>query len=157
MEFITTDILLYTALGLIIILAIWLAVLDRRLSRILVGKNAKTLEDSILFLADKTKELSRGQKTHVEQIELILEKLETTVRGVHTVRFNPFHGTGSGGNQSFATAFVNNHGEGVVISSIYSRDRVSVYAKPLSNFTSEYELTGEEQKAIAGAKEKNHA
>ncbi|NIT70429.1 DUF4446 family protein, partial [candidate division KSB1 bacterium] len=59
--------------------------------------------------------------------------------GVGTVRFNPFKGTGGG--QSFAAAFLSEHGNGVVISTLYSRERVSVFAKPIQSFASEYELT----------------
>ncbi len=39
-------------------------------------------------------------------------------------------------------------GEGVVVSSIYTRDKVSVYAKPLTNKQSPYELTEEERESI---------
>ena len=74
---------------------------------------------------------------------------------MHTVRFNPFKGTGAGGNQSFATALLNENGDGVVLSSLYSRERVSVYAKPVQKFSSEYELSGEEKQAIKSAKNLN--
>ena len=73
--------------------------------------------------------------------------------GVETVRFNPFKGDGSGGNQSFSTAFVNEEGDGVVISSLYSRERVSVFAKPVKKMSSEYEMTAEEKESLQKAKE----
>ena len=82
------------------------------------------------------------------------ERLKRSVQSVETVRFNPFKGTGDGGNQSFATAFINEEGDGVVISSLYSRDRVSVFSKPLKNHTSEHEMSGEEKEALEEAKKK---
>ena len=74
------------------------------------------------------------------------------MRGVGTVRFNPFKGTGDGGHQSFATAFLDETGNGIVLSTLYIRDRVGIYAKPLKKGRSEYELTGEERKAIEEAR-----
>ena len=63
-----------------------------------------------------------------------------------------FEGTGEGGQQSFATAFLSEEGNGVVVSSIRARDRVGIYAKPIASHASEYELTEEERAAIAKAR-----
>ena len=45
-------------------------------------------------------------------------------------------------------------GNGVVLSSLYSRERMSVFAKPIKNNKSEYELTAEEKEALKGAEVK---
>ena len=86
-------------------------------------------------------------------MEIVDKKLKKTISGNQTVRFNPFKGDGSGSNQSFATALVNKEGDGVIISSIYSRDHLSVFSKPIKNMSSEYELTPEEKSALQKAKE----
>jgi hypothetical protein len=57
-----------------------------------------------------------------------------------------------GGNQSFSTSFVNENGDGVVISSMYSRDRISIFAKPINKFKSQFETTEEEKQVIERAK-----
>jgi len=80
-------------------------------------------------------------------------RLKKTISGVETIRFNPFKGDGSGGNQSFATAFLNEEKNGVVISSMYGRERMSIFSKPVKNLTSEYELTSEEKEVLAKAQE----
>ena len=77
-------------------------------------------------------------------------KLGESIRGIGTVRFNPFGELGS--NQSFAIALLNEANNGVVISSLYTRERVSVFAKPIKNMQSEYELSDEEKEALAKAK-----
>ena len=79
-------------------------------------------------------------------------RLRGSVQGIGVVRFNPFV-SGQGGNQSFAAAFLDERGNGVVFSTLYSRDRVGVYAKPVENGASSFELTGEEKEAITKAKE----
>ena len=46
----------------------------------------------------------------------------------------------------------NEEGDGLVISSLYARERMSVFAKPIKNGKSEYELTQEEIEVINKAK-----
>ena len=62
-----------------------------------------------------------------------------------------------GANQSFATALVNQHGDGVIFSSLYGRERTSVFSKPLKNHTSEHGLSEEEKQAVKKAKETRDA
>ena len=66
------------------------------------------------------------------------------------VIFNPFPDQGS--NQSFAIGMLDEEGNGLVISSLYSRERISVFAKPVKNGKSEYELSTEEKEALEKAK-----
>ncbi len=147
----TTDILAYILGALVLILLIAVVRQEMRLKKILYGKNAKTLEDSFGNMGASLNTL----KAKTEQIEKTLIRIEAelkrTVKGVSTVRFNPFKGT-SGSNQSFATAFLDKEGNGVVLSSLYSRDRVSIFAKPLKTASSEYELTDEEKQAVEAAR-----
>lgn len=138
---------------IIIILFIWVIWLQNKLGKLLVGK-AKNLDESFEIL---TKEISDLKKFRVEAEETFKTtdaRLKKTISGVETIRFNPFKGTGSGGNQSFATAFINEEKNGVIISSLYSRDHVSVFSKPIKNLISEQgELTGEEKEAMTKAQE----
>jgi hypothetical protein len=71
---------------------------------------------------------------------------------LETIRFNPFPDQGS--NQSFAIGLLNEEKDGVVISSLYSRERMSVFAKPIKNGKSDYELTQEEKEALQKAEVK---
>jgi len=93
-------------------------------------------------------EFRRESEEYLSDLE---QRVRRSSQAVETVRFNAFGGGGNGGNQSFATALLDEYGNGVVFSSIYSRERVSVFAKPIKKFTSEYELSEEENQAIAGA------
>ena len=65
------------------------------------------------------------------------------------MRFNPFKDVG--GNQSFAIAIVNEDGDGIVLSSLYSRERMSVFAKQIKKGISEVELTEEEKIIVVEA------
>lgn len=135
---------------IIFILAIWIYQLEKRLQRLCRGRKGADLEETIEAILSKTKQLIDHQKELESQHQIFEEKLATSVRGVGTVRFNPFKGSGS--NQSFATAFLNEHGDGVIISSLYSRERVSIFAKPVEELESKYELMKEEQEALSKAR-----
>jgi hypothetical protein len=92
----------------------------------------------------------------VEDLDQLVQHLETagqyTLHHVGMLRFNPFHDTG--GDQSFAIALADGHGNGVILSSLHARDVTRVYAKPLVTWGSTYSLTDEEKQAIAQAQEK---
>jgi len=141
------------ALALIIaILFFWVIWLQNKLGKLLVGKS-KNLDESISAIMDEVNKLKKFQALANETFNNHNTRLKKTVSGVETIRFNPFKGNGSGGNQSFATAFLNEEKNGVVISSLYSRDHVSVFSKPIKNHTSEYELTAEEKEVLNRANE----
>lgn len=128
--------------------------LEIKLSRLLKGKDAKTLEDTIVSTDSRVKKLEQSKSEIENYLKTVEIRLKKSVQGVETIRFNAFKGTGEGGGQSFATALVNEKGDGVVISSLYSRDRMSIFAKPVKNLKSEYELTEEERNSLSQAKAK---
>jgi len=69
---------------------------------------------------------------------------------VGIIRFNPFSEVG--GDQSFSLALLNESNDGVVITSLYTRQENRVYGKPIKNGQSEYTLSEEEKQAIEKAK-----
>jgi hypothetical protein len=126
--------------------------METRMKRLLIGKNAQSLEESFVAIREELHELDLFTKEMQEYLTTVETRLKKSIQGVETVRFNPFKGTGSGGNQSFSTTFVNEKGDGVVLTSMYSRDRISMFAKPLKNFASEFELSEEEREAVEKSK-----
>ncbi len=120
--------------------------LHKRLSRLIQGKNAKNLEDIISENNILAKEIKDKLKNQEIQIVNIKKDAMQNIQNIGVVRFNPFKETG--GSQSFAIALTDKKKNGVVISSLYARERINVFAKPITNGNSEYTLTEEEQKAI---------
>jgi len=136
----------------ILIGAIWIIKTEKRLKRFFIGKKAKDLEDIIISLENDIAVLKSAKEKTEKEIAEINKKLKKSIRGLETVRFNPFPDQGS--NQSFAIGMLNEDGDGVVFSSLYSRERMSIFAKPIKNGKSEYELTEEEKEALKKAKVK---
>ncbi|MFA6269908.1 MAG: DUF4446 family protein [Candidatus Paceibacterota bacterium] len=138
----------FISLGVALISLILALIIHVRIKRIfrsatssdiekLLKLHSKTLEDFIRFKAESeiyTKALN--------------ERIKKKIINASTIRFNPFQGEGIGGNQSFSVSLADEEGNGVVITSMHTRERTNVFAKPIQNWKSEYELSEEEKQAI---------
>lgn len=144
------------ALNTIVLIGVivWSLRVHKRLQRLLAGKDAATLEDAISSVNEGLTRQNIVNDELLKQLDGVHNRLRKSIRGTATVRFNPFEGSGSGGNQSFATAFIDEDGNGVVISSLYGRDRFSAFAKPVSGHKPEFELSNEEQEALSKAQDR---
>jgi hypothetical protein len=76
-------------------------------------------------------------------------QIDGSVRRVALLRYDAFEDVG--GRLSFSCAMLDEHGTGVVITSINGRQETRVYAKPVTARTSSYNLSAEEEEAIRQA------
>jgi hypothetical protein len=147
-----TEIVLAAALS---VLFVWTCILQWRLYRLTRGHSGANLESTIAHIQKDFKTFCDTRTQYDERFKNIHERLKHAVRGVATVRFNPFADSG-GGKQSFATAIVTESGDGVIISTLNARERVSIFAKTVQQFKSEHELTDEESQALENAQKNVH-
>ena len=120
----------------------------KKITKDVSDKDLKTLLEEVLKRIDLTQKESR----------LILEKVgEIEGKGIFhfqkagLVRYNPFSDTG--GDQSFVLAILDGKDDGMVITSLHSRDQTRVFAKPVDKGKeSGYEFSKEEIEAIVRAK-----
>lgn len=138
----------------ILILIGFLMKLSQRVTRLMRGKHGSSFEETMISISRDIETIKTWQQNANELFTEIDERLSSSIRATSLIRFNPFKGTGSGGNQSFSAAFIDEEGTGIVVSSLYSRERVSLFGKPLKKFTSTFELTDEEKQAITEARKK---
>jgi len=139
-----------------VVLLIWLLFL-RRGQRALARRFQEQIEaregqDWERVLTDSLEEIrvtTERAKELAHRSEEVGRRLERSIQRVGVVRFNAFPDVG--GDQSFAIALLDNHGDGVVISSLQGRTENRVYAKPLKRWDSTYALSDEEKQAIAKA------
>jgi len=104
-----------------------------------VLKKLKVLEVNLGELSQDLKELKAESRSHFKKIGF--------------VRYNPFSGVG--GDQSFSIALLNDHNNGVVLTSLFSREGNRVYAKIVEKGVSPHVLSDEEKQAIKEAIEKD--
>ena len=74
------------------------------------------------------------------------EDISSCIQKVGLVRFNAFKDVGS--DLSFAVALLDRNDNGVVLNGLYGSDSSNIYAKPIKNGMSSYQLSDEEQYAL---------
>ena len=146
-------ILVLTAITLLVLWNIYLHFQfwqnKKKLKIFFAGKSASDLE-GVLF-----EEIKRLKKSE-DEIKKILKSLKglekmasLSIQKVGVVRFNPFKEVG--GDQSFAIALVDSYNNGLVISSLYTREGTRIYAKPVEAGQSKYPLSKEEKESMKKA------
>jgi len=119
----------------------------------LLGGGSATGTARLSSLEDAAKEHA-AQAGRVEQRLRELERLALTdVSRVGFVRFNAFADTGS--QLSYAAALLNREGDGIVLSSIFSREDTRTFGKAVTGFTPLQDASKEELGAIAQARDSN--
>ncbi len=144
------SILVYILSGIIIILLIWIGLTEYRFKKFFAGTKARNLEEVMIEIGSQMKELKNTQEVINKHLITVDGRLNKSIRSVETIRFNPFLDAGS--NQSFAISFMNDEGNGVVMSSLYARDRMSIFAKPIIGGKSDFELSAEEKDVLEKSK-----
>ncbi|MBI5045845.1 MAG: DUF4446 family protein [Candidatus Niyogibacteria bacterium] len=143
---------LYIAVAAIILslaALIWTMSFEWRLKRLFRGSGGADLKGVLTEQQRKMEQADVSISNIKKYLEGAEPRLRRSVKYVGVVRFNSFADVG--GNQSFAAAFLDEHHNGIVFSSLYGRDTNRVYAKPLENGKSQYALTDEEKEAISKA------
>ena len=147
------EITFFILIGIVMLVdVVWIVKTEKRLKKFFSGKKARDLEENIEILEENISKLKIAKENTEKELIEINDKLKKSIRGLETIRFNPFLDQGS--NQSFAIGMLNEENNGVVLSSLYSRERMSIFAKPIKNGKSDYELTTEEKEVIAEAKKR---
>ena len=144
-------IFLATVISLLSIAAV-IAWLDlRRKWNKLFGKKSET---SAELLAEAMRRLNMAEEK-IGVLEPRVDTLEAigkvALQKVGFMRFNPFNDTG--GDQSFAVALLDRENNGVVISSLYTREGVRTYAKYIENGAPKHPLSEEEKMVLRQALE----
>lgn len=148
-DFLTTYLVLIIAavLAVDILLIVLFFLLNAKIRSIFKGTGSMDLEKVLLYLQGRDEISQKEIETLKKRLGIVEEELPKDIRRVGLVRYNPF--SDSGGDQSFALALLDEHGDGIVISSLYGREMNRVYAKKIEKGTSvKYQLTEEEKQAI---------
>lgn len=95
--------------------------------------------------------LSGDQSDLGRRVRRVESRLDSTLQRVGVVRFDALDDVG--GALSFAVALLDEQGNGVVLSSLYSRNDCRTYAKEISGGKSAHLLSDEEQQALTIARQ----
>ena len=119
----------------------------RSIARILAGEGDMSEAESLALLRNAFASSSKRTEDRLEAIEGILKR---DLHRVGFVRYNSFSDVGS--DLSFTLALLNDDGDGVVITSIDSREETRTYGKAVRNYVPQQGASKEEQSAISMAR-----
>jgi len=134
---------------LLIITLCKLKKLKRRVDALTRGKDAETMEDSILNFFDRIECLEDAEKKMHKDIRDIKENLKITYQKCGLVKYDAFREMS--GALSYSLALLDKENNGVLISSMYSREGCYTYAKDIVNGECKINLSDEEQEALKQA------
>ena len=146
-------------LSLLVLLALGLALLALVLTALSQGRR-RTEPRGPIQLDDALRGILEGHARSIQRLEAAARMLNSTdkgqqqliegaVRHVGLVRYDAFEDVG--GRLSFSCALLDDHANGVVVTSINGRQDTRVYAKPVTGGKSGYNLSIEEEEAIRQA------
>ncbi len=142
---------------ILLVLGLWLTGLSIVLYRIFALFNKLTRGVEVTDLKSVLEKVltreSNNEKVIVEltkRVSTIEVNSTSHVQKVGLIRYNPFKELG--GDHSFSLAILDGKDNGVIITSLHTRDRTRVYMKDIIGSKSETELSVEEKKALLRAK-----
>ena len=142
--------LIFAWLGALSFLLIRLVRTFSKLTKGVSDKDLRTILESVLSKIEVQGRLSTDLKEEIEKVRI--DGLDH-VQKVGLVRYNPFSETG--GNQSFVLALLDAKGNGLVMTTLHSREATRVFAKPVKEAKENgYEFSKEEIQAILTAQGK---
>ena len=116
----------------------------------LLGGGASRATDRLATLERDSAAVASAHEAAARRIDALEKVARSEVPRVGFVRYNSFDDVGS--DLSYALALLNRDGDGVVLSSIYSREETRTYGKAVAGFRPATEPSDEELAAIAKAR-----
>lgn len=112
-----------------------------------LGETGMSMEENITQdLMRRTARLEAKSEELDPRIDL-LEKIATvSIQKISFVRFNPFQDTG--GDNSFILVLLDRTNTGIILSSLYTREGIRLYAKSIEAGKYKHVLSAEEKKVL---------
>ncbi len=123
--------------------------LYRRYDYFMRGKDAESLEETILKQMDEIRELKSQDRANKDAIRTLTKNVKGSYQKFGMVKYNAFKGMG--GNLSFAFAMLDLNNTGFVLNSVHSREGCYLYIKSVEKGETEVILGNEEKEALEQA------
>lgn len=131
---------------IILINVIQMRKLKKKYKMFMDGKNAKTLEESIMSRMDQIDYLISSNQKNESNIKAIHKNLKSTFQKVGLVKYDAFQEMG--GKLSFSLALLNQVNDGFIINAMHSREGCYTYIKEIIDGNSIIALADEEKEAL---------
>ena len=112
--------------------AVWIYIIFKDLVKISKNKEFSNNTKEIKNIRSEIKNIEEASKLNIQRVGLI--------------KFNPFNETG--GEHSFSLALLDGNKNGIIITSLHTRERTRLYLKDVLKGKSKIDLSIEEKKAL---------
>ena len=134
---------------ILIIVLCKLKTLKRRVDSLTRGKDTESLEDIIVSYLERVESLEEGEEITRAALNAIKENLKITYQKTGLVKYDAFREMS--GALSYSLALLDKENNGILISSMYSREGCYTYAKEIIKGESKINLSEEEAEALKQA------
>ncbi|MEK9195207.1 MAG: DUF4446 family protein [Patescibacteria group bacterium] len=111
------------------------------------GETGMSMEENIAQdLMRRTARLEARSEELNPRIDMLERVATTSVQKMGFTRFNPFQDTG--GDNSFILVLLDRTNTGIILSSLYTREGIRLYAKSIETGKSKHVLSAEEKKVL---------
>ena len=142
--------LVFVFIILTIILLCKLKKMHRSLDRFMRGKDAESLEDTLISCIAKTEEVDKMNQMMREDIVGLRKIQRMTFQKMGIVKYNAFREMS--GDLSYALVLLDQQNNGFVMNSVYGKEGGYSYIKEIKNGECAILLSEEESKALEKAK-----
>ena len=134
---------------ILIIVLCKLKTLKRRVDSLTRGKDTESLEDIIVSYLERVESLEEGEEITRAALNAIKDNLKITYQKTGLVKYDAFREMS--GALSYSLALLDKENNGILISSMYSREGCYTYAKEIIKGESKINLSEEEAEALKQA------
>ena len=117
------------------------------------GKDAKTLEDTLIQRLNQVDSLLESNEENDSNIKVLSKNMQCTYQKMGLIKYDAFHEMG--GKLSFSLAMLDMRNNGFIINAMHTREGCYTYIKEIIDGNSVIVLSEEEQEALKRAMNPN--
>ena len=146
----------YIILGLLVLVLILMIImivnvvqmkkLKKNYKIFMSGKNAKSLEDTIIKRLNQVDSLMEANTKNEKNIKVLFQNMQITYQKMGLIKYDAFHEMG--GKLSFSLAMLDEGNNGYIINAMHTREGCYTYIKEIVDGNSILVLSEEEQEAL---------
>ncbi|MDY2607947.1 MAG: DUF4446 family protein [Lachnospiraceae bacterium] len=159
---ISTDIAVIILFVIVILQFIWIITiiskcnkLTKRLNKFTSGRDVASFEQVLVKRFSEMKQVVKNEKKQNKEIDMVNDKFLTTFCKIGLVKYDAFKEMS--GKLSFSLALLTENHDGIILTSMHSREGCFTYCKEVTNEESYYILSEEERLALNVAMGKDGA